>query len=340
MFAQTGTNPSGAAGLGDSTGRSRRSLSRRLASSVDSDPISCAYRRSQRCRSSSRCTSGSGLAGNKTVARDFRCAATSNDAYPERDDWSRDFEGPEDGATVQLRLYNIDRWGLAPAGARLLKKEVDGIYHVGVAVHGCEYWFDHQVNRLDLNDIAYVRGFGPAYVYDMGRTALSPEGVDEFVFGAMKDSYNIDTYDCFFHNCHHFANDVCLKLTNNRIPQWCIDHGEQGLSELSEESAKITRVVSNKIARIMMVSWGKYNKERFVERMKAKADNTSTESALDPMPLVGRGLPVNSMPEGVNNVGLSKLLGEEENGNGNGNGNGVAKGKESTREAVTGRTPA
>lgn len=232
--------------------------------------------------------------------------------FPERQEFFRRFQGPEDGASVQLRLYNIDRWGLAPMGAKLLKKEVDGIYHVGVAVHGREYWFDHQVNVLSLLDVDYVRGFGPAYVYDMGKTSMQPHEVDEFVYGPMVDSYNMDTYDCFYHNCHHFANDVCVKLTGNTVPQWCIDHGEQGLSELSEESAKLTRVISNKIARIMMVSWGRYSKERFVERVKANGQDTV--SALDPMPIVGSGLPANAMPKGVDNVGLRELLGNDGQG--------------------------
>ena len=50
---------------------------------------------------------------------------------------------PRGSYPVQLRVYNIDRWGLAPVGGKLLRKEVDGIYHVAVAVHGHEYWFDH-----------------------------------------------------------------------------------------------------------------------------------------------------------------------------------------------------
>lgn len=237
-------------------------------------------------------------------------AGSRKENYPEREDWKRDFDGPVEGAPVQLRLYNIDRWGLAPMGAKLLKKDVDGIYHVGVAVHGKEFWFDHQVNELDLVDVDYVRGFGPAFVYDMGRTGMSVDEVEKFVFGPMLESYNMDTYDCFFHNCHHFANDVCTELTGNRIPKWCIDHGEQGLSELSEASANITRIVSNKIARIMMVSWGRYSKERFVERVKSKGQETV--SALNPMPIVGSGLPVNAMPEGVDNLGMSKFLGEGE----------------------------
>lgn len=180
---------------------------------------------------------------------------------------------------VVLRVYNLDRYGWAPAGAKLLKKEVDGIYHVAVAVHQCEYWFDHQVNQQDLRDVEFAFGFGPSYVYDMGKTKLTRKEIESFIFGPMKAKYHVDTYDCFYHNCHHFANEVCQHLTGRRIPQWCIDHGEQGLSELGEANAAVTRFVANKIARIMMVSWGKYSKERFVEKNKL----TGTMPRSDPI---------------------------------------------------------
>jgi len=180
------------------------------------------------------------------------------------DDCQGEIPSPmEEGFPVQLRVYNIDRWGLAPVGGKLLRKEVDGIYHVAVAVHGREFWFDHEVEELDLKDVHFVRGFSPAFLYDMGTTSVGLEEVREFCFGPMKEKYNIDTYDVFYHNCHHFARDVCLFLTNKPIPQWLIDHGEQGLSELTEENAKLVRTVSNKIARIMMVSWGRYEKKRW-----------------------------------------------------------------------------
>lgn len=186
------------------------------------------------------------------------------------DEQANDNSGEKQGEEypVVLRVYNLDRYGWAPAGAKLLKKEVDGIWHVAVAVHNYEYWFDHQVNQQDLNDVEFAFGFGPSYVYDMGKTMRTKSEVENFIFGPMREKYHVDTYDCFYHNCHHFANEVCVHLAGKRIPQWCIDHGEQGLSELGEANAAVTRFVANKIARIMMVSWGKYSKERFVAKNK------------------------------------------------------------------------
>eukprot|EP00803_Ostreobium_quekettii_P003948 evm.model.scf_1945.3 EVM.evm.TU.scf_1945.3 scf_1945:24268-25137(+) len=178
----------------------------------------------------------------------------------------------EDGYRVLVRVYNLDRYGLAPMGAKLLKKEVDGIWHVAVAVHNCEFWYDHQVNQQDLSEVEFAFGFGPAYVYDLGRTRTTKEELERLAFGPLAEKYHIDSYDCFYHNCHHFANELCMNLNGRRIPQWCIDHGEQGLSEMGEANAALTRFVTNKIARIMMVSWGKYSKERFVQLTEMKEE--------------------------------------------------------------------
>jgi hypothetical protein len=90
----------------------------------------------------------------------------------------------------------------------------------------------------------------------------------------------ISKYDCFNHNCHHFANELALKLTDGRsgIPQWCIDHGEKGLEMLPTDRAEVIKNVSNKIARIMMVGWGRYNQQRFTSKAKSEAGKVESSS--------------------------------------------------------------
>jgi len=230
-----------------------------LATSNDCIPLTQTLRKSLSSKTPSHFTHGihPQTLKARNPRRNHKLTATSGE------DEERVFiEDQEEVYPVQLRVYNIDRWGLAPVGGKLLRKEVDGIYHVAVAVHGHEYWFDHQVEQLNLQDVFYVHGFSPVYAYHMGHTNKEPEETEAFCFGHLKEKYNIDTYDVFYHNCHHFARDLCLELTNRKIPQWLIAHGEQGLSELTEENANLVRLVSNKIARIMMVSWGRYSKQR------------------------------------------------------------------------------
>lgn len=80
---------------------------------------------------------------------------------------------------------------------------------MAVVVHDKEYWFDHKVflliyiinhiyfftkkkiTQLRLEDVAFVRGFSPAFIYDMGYTGMSENEVDAFTFGPMKQKLQI-----------------------------------------------------------------------------------------------------------------------------------------------------
>jgi len=178
---------------------------------------------------------------------------------------------------VQVRVYNIDRYGMSPLAAAALKKNIEAIWHVGVAVFGKEYWFGAVVESQNLKDVDYAFGFGPTHVYDIGTTDADPAEFEKWVFDTLAHQYDVESYDCFNHNCHHFANDLVVKLTGKTpaeggFPQWCLDHGEKALSEMPEAQAEKITWVSNRIAKVMMISWGKYNRERFVSTGKASPE--------------------------------------------------------------------
>merc|ERR1711871_1080438 len=91
--------------------------------------------------------------------------------------------------------------------------------------------------------------------------------VDKFVFGKLANEYAMENYCSFTHNCHNFANELTQFLTGRQpseggFPQWCLDHGGDALSELGAVDAKQYRQVSNKIARAMLVSFGRFNRDR------------------------------------------------------------------------------
>ena len=138
--------------------------------------------------------------------------------------------GAPERFVVQCRVYNLDRYGFIPIANKLLRKEVDGAWHVAISAYGCEYWFDHRVQRQDLRTLQFVRGFSPKYVYSLGTTDKTQSTFEQWLQDVMEPEYNINKYDCFQHNCHHFANDVALYLTEQGIPRWCIDNGEEALS--------------------------------------------------------------------------------------------------------------
>lgn len=160
----------------------------------------------------------------------------------------------------------MDRWGLTPTCSMALKKRQDGIFHAGVMVHGKEFWFDQQVESLDLADLTFATGFEPKHVYDMGVTDLQLGDVEELVYGSMADDYNWDSYNWVSNNCHHFANEVCMRLTGRGVPQWCLDLGELALGNLHDADEKSWRVAHRRVGKIVMIAWGRYSKMRFVEK--------------------------------------------------------------------------
>ncbi|KAJ6345956.1 hypothetical protein OIU78_008587 [Salix suchowensis] len=53
----------------------------------------------------------------------------------------------------------------------------------------------------------------------VGTTCLDHKQVRDFMERQSAD-YNGDTYHLIVKNCNHFCEDICYKLTGNRIPKW------------------------------------------------------------------------------------------------------------------------
>lgn len=53
----------------------------------------------------------------------------------------------------------------------------------------------------------------------IGTTHLNPHQVRDFI-EHQAANYCGDTYHLVAKNCNHFCEDICYKLTGNRIPKW------------------------------------------------------------------------------------------------------------------------
>jgi len=182
------------------------------------------------------------------------------------------------GAPVQVRVYMIDRFGLSRVGRMVLKKPVDAIWHVSVVVYGREYNFADAVAYMELGDTDIqtetMHGFAPSHIYEVGNTTKTRDEIDAYVFGHLGKEFYMENYCSFTHNCHNFAAELAEFATGRTpdtggFPQWCLDHGGEALSEIPDLDAKQYRTVSNKIARVMLVSFGKFNRER-VKKLTGK----------------------------------------------------------------------
>ncbi|XP_057496239.1 deSI-like protein At4g17486 isoform X1 [Actinidia eriantha] len=97
-----------------------------------------------------------------------------------------------------------------------------GVFHTGMEVHGIEYAFgahDYPTSGV----FAVEPRQCPVYKFRksifIGTTYLDPIEVREFMeHESLK--YKGDAYHLIAKNCNHFCDDICYRLTGNRIPKW------------------------------------------------------------------------------------------------------------------------
>ncbi|KAL2469394.1 PPPDE putative thiol peptidase family protein [Forsythia ovata] len=97
-----------------------------------------------------------------------------------------------------------------------------GVFHSGVEVHGVEYAFgahDYPSSGVFEIEPRQCPGFKFRKSILMGTTYLNPNEIKEFM-ERQTANYNGDTYHLIVKNCNHFCEDICYKLTGNRIPKW------------------------------------------------------------------------------------------------------------------------
>ncbi|KAI3675219.1 hypothetical protein L1987_84805 [Smallanthus sonchifolius] len=131
-----------------------------------------------------------------------------------RDDSSR-FYHPGT-APVYLNVYDISTVNTCLSWTGI------GAFHTGVEVHGVEYGFGcHQESESGVFETEPRKcpGFKFRESILMGTTKLTPNQVQRFI-ELQSNNYYGDTYHLFGKNCNHFCDDMCYKLTGNRIPKW------------------------------------------------------------------------------------------------------------------------
>ncbi|CAI9769096.1 unnamed protein product [Fraxinus pennsylvanica] len=97
-----------------------------------------------------------------------------------------------------------------------------GVFHSGVEVHGVEYAFgahDYPTSGVFEIEPGQCPGFKFRKSILMGTTYLNPSEIKEFM-ERQAETYYGDTYHLIMKNCNHFCEDICYKLTGNRIPKW------------------------------------------------------------------------------------------------------------------------
>eukprot|EP00611_Tribonema_gayanum_P016109 TRINITY_DN280_c0_g1_i1.p1 TRINITY_DN280_c0_g1~~TRINITY_DN280_c0_g1_i1.p1 ORF type:complete len:264 (+),score=49.56 TRINITY_DN280_c0_g1_i1:32-793(+) len=179
---------------------------------------------------------------------------------------------------VSIRLYDIGN-GMQPLISALLRKPMPHIWHVGVAVYGCEYWFSTKIEMMDLRNVEYAFGMVPIHVFDIGETTRTREEFEAYLDDVLAADYHAEKYDVFFHNCNHFANDVSKFLVDKPVPQHVLDMSEEALSSFGKVQTEMTKMVGNKLARYVMVAWGRANRQKEADKPRTKSTASTSATA-------------------------------------------------------------
>lgn len=121
-----------------------------------------------------------------------------------------------DGTPVYLNVYD-----LTPINSYLYWAGL-GVFHSGVEVHGVEYAFGaHNYPTSGIFKVGprQCPGFKFRKSIFIGTTHYDPFEVREF-FQLESSKYSGNSYHLVSKNCNHFSEDICQKLTGERIPKW------------------------------------------------------------------------------------------------------------------------
>lgn len=118
--------------------------------------------------------------------------------------------------SVKLYVYDISKGLARQLSPLMLGKQLDGIWHTSIVVHGEEFLyggggiFNYPPGGTSLGE--------PNSIVDLGNTEVTEEIFMEYLSSLGESTYRCDKYHLFEHNCNTFSNDVAQFLTGSQIP--------------------------------------------------------------------------------------------------------------------------
>jgi len=174
-------------------------------------------------------------------------------------------EALSDPARVLATVYEIGG-PLTPILSTSVNKKLPLIPHVGIRVHGVEYFYSDHIEYRTVPVMKEMLGERPQVMLDLGKTSLSPEEVQSVV-DSLDSDWTADDYNVFDKNCNHFAEVLGARIApNGGVPrpllQGLMDVTERMLDSLPEWRRKLGQRVMNEVTRLVVVSWGRASKEK------------------------------------------------------------------------------
>uniref|UniRef100_A0A147A2T8 palmitoyl-protein hydrolase n=1 Tax=Fundulus heteroclitus TaxID=8078 RepID=A0A147A2T8_FUNHE len=129
---------------------------------------------------------------------------------------------------VKLYIYDLSRGMARQLSPVMLGRQLDGIWHTGVVVHGKEFFFGGA--GIDNCPPSGTMLGDPDSVVDLGSTEVNEDLFKVYLDSLAESTYSGDRYNVFEHNCNTFSNDVAQFLTGRKIPSYITDLPSEILS--------------------------------------------------------------------------------------------------------------
>jgi len=172
----------------------------------------------------------------------------------------------DDPSRVLATVYEIGG-PLTGVLSTSVAKKLPLIPHVGIRVHGVEYFYSDHIECRTVPVMEEMLGDRPQVTLDLGPSKLSLEEVEAAV-ATLESDWEAKDYHVFDKNCVHFANAlaplVCEgeKTVPQPLMQGVLDVSERMLDSLPEWRRKLGRRVMNEVTRLVVVSWGRASKDK------------------------------------------------------------------------------
>jgi len=150
------------------------------------------------------------------------------------------------------------------------------IPHVGIRVHGVEYFYSDHIEYRTVPVMEEMLGERPQVTLDLGPCTMSAEEVQSVV-ESLEGDWTAEDYHVFDKNCVHFADALGARVSEGGVPQpllqGVLDVSERMLDSLPEWRMKLGRRVMNEVTRLVVVSWGRAS--------QSKKEETADKLGLD-----------------------------------------------------------
>ena len=119
---------------------------------------------------------------------------------------------------VKLHLYDLSNGMARSMSLSIIGKQLDGIWHSGIAVYGVEYFYGGGICAAPAGRaIPHL----PYQEISLGQTTKTQIELEVFL-QSINSRFTQATYSLLRHNCNNFANEVAQFLLGSGIPEHII----------------------------------------------------------------------------------------------------------------------